>query len=388
MRAVSATGTADAIARHSLGLTALPTSSAPRFEVRLSRRGAPGVAPFGPRLRLAVVYAEEGRELDRTTIGSYAFRTPMGEPTPVTSQSRLAKAPGSLRIVQWNVAWQRFPRQAADFARVLAALEPDVILLDELPGDGDPAEIAGVFASEPLAGLGTWRFVLGESGGIQRALVAAKDREIRPANPLLRVDYPEGALETLMALAPEDQRAARERETRGGVPVAGAWVDVDGQEVLFVAMDLVSRGWLGSPRDVQRTMQATRVREQIVLARGDSGAPVVIAGDLNLVGSREPLFALVRGLDIDGSSLVPVDAERLGERSITTWRGPEDVFSPGRLDYVLVPDAAISVLNSFVFATEDLDDITLERLGLERDLSMRLSDHLVSVVDLRLERGP
>ena len=130
-------------------------------------------------------------------------------------------------------------------------------------------------------------------------------------------------------------------------------------------------------------MQATRVREQVELALGDSRAPVVIGGDLNLVGSRSPLFALVRGLDVDGSDLVPVDAERLGERSITTWRGPEDVFSPGRLDYILVAAAGLSVTNSFVFATEDLDQATLDRLGLERDLSLQLSDHMVSVVDLR-----
>ena len=259
MRVVGQDGTTDAIARHSLGLTTLPTSSAPRFEVRLSRRGAPGVAPFGSRLRLAVVYAEDLRELDRTTVGSYAFRTPLGEPATVTTQSRLAKAPGSVRIAQWNVAWQSFPRQAAGFARVLATLEPDVILLDELPGDvsqipptsGVDAvgmsveEIAAWLASEPLAELGTWRFVSGESGGLQRALVAARDRDIRAAEPVLRVDYPEGALEALMALVPEDLRASRERETRGGVPAAGAWVDVDGQEILFVAMDLVSRAGSG-----------------------------------------------------------------------------------------------------------------------------------------------
>ena len=391
LRVVGADGTPVAIPRHSLGLTALPTSSAPRFEIRISRRGASRVEPFGARLRLAAVYSEAGEVLDQTLIGSYRFRTSSGPPTVPSVGARLARAPGSVRVAQWNVSWQDFPPRAEDFARVLAALEPDVILLDELPGDLNAGQIAmtseqltAFFMSEPLARLGTWRFVYGESGGYQRALVAARDRDIRPAEPMTHVRHPVGALEALLAGAPADLRRFLEFDDQSGPPAAGAWVELDGQEVLFVAMDLQSRGWLGSPRDLHRRVQATTIRDHIAAALGDSGAPVVIGGDLNLVGSRAPLFALVRSLDVDGSDLVAVDAERLGERSLTTWRNPDDVFLPGRLDYVLVADAGLSVTNAFVFATEDLDDATLVRLGLTRGLSLQLSDHLVSVVDVRL----
>jgi len=52
------------------------------------------------------------------------------------------------------------------------------------------------------------------------------------------------------------------------------------------------------------------------------------------------------------------------------------------LDFLLVPDAAATVTNSFVFGTEDLDPATLQRLSLERELSASLSDHLVVTVDL------
>jgi len=96
-----------------------------------------------------------------------------------------------------------------------------------------------------------------------------------------------------------------------------------------------------------------------------------------------PLFSLVRSFDVDGSDLVPVDAVRLGERSLATWRNPRDPFAPGRLDFILIPDAIMTAANSFVFGTEDLDDATLEGLGLEPDMSERLSDHLPVVADLR-----
>ena len=159
-------------------------------------------------------------------------------------------------------------------------------------------------------------------------------------------------------------------------------MEFDGGRSLFVSVDLQSGGWTGSPRDRLRTLQAATLRERIAAELQTETGPVIIGGDLNLVGSRAPLFALLRGLDTDGSDLLAVDAERLGERTLATWRNPRDLFAPGRLDFLLVPDAAVSVANAFVFATEDLDPTTLESLGLERDLMRGLSDHLVVVADL------
>lgn len=49
---------------------------------------------------------------------------------------------------------------------------------------------------------------------------------------------------------------------------------------------------------------------------------------------------------------------------------------------MLVSDASITVANAFVFALEDFEDAALADLGLEGDLSRRLSDHLPVVADL------
>jgi endonuclease/exonuclease/phosphatase family metal-dependent hydrolase len=152
--------------------------------------------------------------------------------------------------------------------------------------------------------------------------------------------------------------------------------------VLFVVADLQSGGWPGSLRDRLRALQAGTIRSHVADELLRSPGPVVVGGDLNLVASRAPLFSLTRGLDADGSDLVAVDAVRLGERTLATWRNPRDLFTPGRLDFLLVPDATMTAANAFVFATEDLDDATLARLGLERELSGQISDHLVVVADL------
>lgn len=384
LRAVESDGTVRDVERYALGLTVAPTWSAPRFELRLSRLGGDGVAPFGSRIRLSAVYAQGDSTVDETGIGTYSFRTSAAAPTPPDATARLARDDGTLRVAQWNVSSGSFDRHTADFARVLAAVEPDVLLLDELPGDIDSARVEALFAQEPLSRLGDWSFALGRTGAGERAAVAARDRPLRTDDRLLSFRHPPGALDRLAQAATDEAfRARLALEAERGISAAGAWVDTGAREVLFIATDLRSRGWNGSPEDDQRTLQATAIHEAVSSELRSHAGPVVIGGDLNMVGSRRPLFALVRGLDVDDSDLLPVDAERLGERTLATWRNPNDLFTPGRLDFLLVPDAASDVVSSFVFATDDLDEATLARLGLERALSTRLSDHLPTVADLR-----
>jgi endonuclease/exonuclease/phosphatase family metal-dependent hydrolase len=381
---VDADGTKRPAVRYALGVTAAPSWAASRIELRLSRRGAGGLPAFASDLRFKAAYVGQGSVEDETDVGEYSFVTAAGSPALTSADARLAKPEGSVRVAQWNVASESFVQNAEDFARVLAAIEPDVILLDEVTGSITPDASRAFFALEPLSGLGAWQFVLGASGGRQRTVVAARDREIRPAESMETVRYPEGALEALGGAIPPDFGRLLELEAARGISSTGAWVEVGGREVLFVPVDLQSQGWTGSPHDQLRTLQARTVNEYVLAELGGRSAPVVIGGDLNLVGSRDPLLALIAGLDMDRSDLTPVDAERLGERTYATWRNPRGLFAPGRLDFLLVPGSAASVATSSVFTTEDLGEETLVRLGLERDLSVSISDHLVVVADLRL----
>ena len=395
LKAVNGDGTTGEAVRYALGVTVAPSWAASRVELRVSRLGGAGLPALGAELRLKAVYVENGGVADETEIGSYTFSTASTEATPTRTDDRLAKSEGSIRVAQWNVSDESFSANSESFARVLAAIVPDVLLLDEVPGVVTLEALTAFFALESLGSLGTWQFVLGEAGGRQRTVVAARNRGVRPAESMRRVRYPDRAVETLRAtIAPRldsvfEIEAEREvfnellgLEAERNLSATGAWVDVDGQDVLFVPVDLQSAGWIGSPRDQLRILQARTIRDHIVAQNERSGQPVVIGGDLNLVGSREPLLALIQGLDVDGSDLTPVDAPRIGERTLVTWRNPGAPFAPGRLDFLLIPDASATVTNSFVFGTEDLDPETLRRLALERELSASLADHLVVAVDL------
>ena len=169
----------------------------------------------------------------------------------------------------------------------------------------------------------------------------------------------------------------------------GAWVEFEGREILFSPFDLQSAGYLDSPQDQLREVQARTLVDHIRVAleaRGEDDLPaaVVLGGDVNLVGGTSPLDLLLTETDPSGRELAVAELGRLGTWSRTTWRdsrrGP---FAPGILDMTLFSQRLLEQSSGFIFATEDLNDAQLEELELEREMSGRASDHLVLVTDLR-----
>jgi len=373
---------------YDLGVAALPTWATDRFELRVARGGAAdGFGRMGPTVRMRMVVTVEGQPVEETDVAAYVFASPPGaDPAQPTLEPLLEKAEGAVRVAQWNVAEGSF-RRPEGHARLLAAVRPDVVLLDEVYEEISDSLLAAFFAHPDLAALGTWRWVYARAGGRQKTVVAARDRAIRQEPGMARVEYAPGALDSLKALVPEAAHRMLDLEARLHMSATGAWVDVGGTEVLFVPVDLQSAGYLGSPHDLLRDLQAETLLRHVdaASARTDGRAPVVVGGDFNPVGSGAPLSILARGLDADGSDLTLADPRRLGEASLLTWmddrRGP---FAPGRLDVTLYADAALEWTGGFVFDSGDLTDEQLARLGLERELSGLASDHRIVVSDLRV----
>jgi endonuclease/exonuclease/phosphatase family metal-dependent hydrolase len=110
---------------------------------------------------------------------------------------------------------------------------------------------------------------------------------------------------------------------------------------------------------------------------------VVIAGDLNLVGSRRPLDLLADGLDGDGSDLAVAEAYQIDNLSNATWSNADQPFVAGRLDFLLYADTNVEPVGAFVMDTRDMAPPWLDRHGLRLDDTASASDHLPLVVDLR-----
>ena len=379
-----------------VGLLVSPTHSSDRFEVRLDRAAVaeatgawrwaePGGVVAG-RLR----YVRAGDVVDETPVFRHSLTTAQGGEPPLLDAEAVAKVPGTLRVVTWNVSSMSFRNNQDAFRRVVAALAPDILLLDEIYFAVTREDLARF--TRGLAGEGeAWTWWLASGGGRQRTAVGAMGREVRGESGMGRIGYGPGALDGWLravgdepevpGMAPPSILARAEAE--GGLSATGAWVTVDGRDILVVPVDLQSAGYDGSPRDRLRELQARTLNEAIALALNDRpGTGLVVAGDLNLVGSARPLDELRRGLGIGGRDLEVARLERLRDRSLATWRSTwgEDPFSPGRLDYLLYREAVLQVARAFLFDSADMSASARGVLGiLESDTEK--SDHLPMVVD-------
>lgn len=373
-------------------LLVAPTFSTDRFELRV-RRGllSLGGSPLlvGTSARVRFVFAEsesrpgrsEEPRVDRTDAAVVAL-APFEDGSGSPWSAPLPPPAGDVRVLVWNVSSESFRDRADRFARVIAAANPDVLLLDEVFGDVSPAHIADFLAKVGADLPGAWTYVLGTSGGRQKTLVASR-RGLQPEPSLQNLPYPAGSLEELQLRFPFAERLF-DLERERGLASVGAWVDVAGHPVLFVPVDLQSAGYDGSVQDELRKLQASTLRNYVTeaLRRDGRDGSVVVGGDLNLVGSRTPLDLLSEGLD-RGSDLAPVDTYRLTDRSMATWRNPRLQFTPGRLDFVLVPQSSLIAENAFALDGGELSDEVRAALGLDPDDFNSTSDHLPLVVDLR-----
>jgi endonuclease/exonuclease/phosphatase family metal-dependent hydrolase len=367
-------------------LVVAPTSSATRFEIRLGRAGSGRGGPAdlsGPATRVGLLFMSQGEVVDRTEVA--ALRLPPLELEDPPLWSEPLDRTGNVRVLVWNVSSERFRDRPERFARVMAAVDPDVLLLDEVYGAVTEAEVQAFLSRQELDAGAPWEFVLGTSGGRQKTVVASRIG-IRPEPALQQFPYPEGELDALAERFPEARRLF-DLERERGLASVGAWVPVAGRPVLFVPIDLQSAGYDGSFQDELRILQARTLRNSVAraLEASDPSAGVVIGGDMNLVGSPTPLDSLVRGLD-GGSDLIPVNAYRLTDRSMATWRNDQQPFTPGRLDFVLVSGSTLSPTRAFAFDANELSDELRERLGIDPEDPISTSDHLPLVIDLSLRQ--
>jgi hypothetical protein len=374
---------------YELEVTALPTWSSDHFEVRIARRPGGAFGHIAPLSAITAVYVSADSVVHKSATVQYRSGTPMLTVERPRADEIPAPRTGALRVAQWNVSEGSF-RQPAMHARLLAALVPDVLMLDEVYEQVTADSLRAFFDLPPLKALGPWQFVIAGSGGRQRTVVAARRRAVRPEPSMARMQYEPGVLDSLKRLVPPAAHRLIDIEQQAQISSTGAWVDVDGREVLFVPLDLQSGGYAGSVQDALRVLQARAVRRHVLLVvenyrKANSGdyPPIVLGGDFNPVGSFESVRILGPALIEDMvQNLRPTLAQRLNQHSAVTWSSEVAAqFAPGQLDLTYV--RGLDRLRSFIFTTEDLSDSLLSRLGMTRDTFARVSDHFIVVTDIR-----
>ena len=392
LRTVGPTGLGAYRSAYDLDVVALPSWSATRFELRIARGGTrDGFAQLGSTVRARLVFESTSGAITALPAARYTFATPLDTRSRTQLVSAIPSAAnGAVRVVQWNVSEGSF-RSPANHAKLLAAVAPDVVLLDEVYAETSDSTLADFFARPELAALGRWRFAYSRSGGRQHAVVATRDRDIRQAPSMVRMEYPVGVLDSVRAMVPAAAQRLFDIEATAQLSSTGAWITLDGIETLFVALDLQSGGFFRNAQDQLRVLQSRAIRAAVqreLAPRATRGA-LVIAGDFNAIGSYESIYTLQQGLDVDRSDLALSDAARLSERSLVTWTDPKvGQFLPGRLDLTLYSDAAFERTGGFTFSSADLAPAFAASLGVTPETSERATDHLIVVTDLRRKHSP
>jgi len=344
-----------------VGLLQAPTVSSTEFEVSLLRRTADGVALIpGPSASIVLVDgsgAGGDRLPDQGAVTVLISDAPPPPPPDVALERR---DPDDIRVLTYNVLFDGLFKRPAAFLRVLRAIDPDVICFQEIwthtaRQAADQVSLAipdaEWFGAHTTEGHVVSRFPLIESRAIDEA-----------GNYWALIDLPDDRYDTDLSIVSAhppccDNEVGRQEELDG----IAAWV-----------RDLVKNAGRGLPK----------------------GTPIVVAGDMNLVGRARQVRTLVAGeiadeathgtsgpLDWDGTPLSDVEPRHAGGHDAFTWRDPRSSFAPGKLDYIVYSDSVLTPGNAFVLATEELAPEVLERYGLRSGDTLEASDHLPVVAD-------
>jgi endonuclease/exonuclease/phosphatase family metal-dependent hydrolase len=369
-------------------LVSRPSYLAKQYELRLAR-GKPRAAIPHERIRLQLVVRRGDALLDETRIAEVVL-PPIDVAADVargpTVDDPLRRADGiAFRAVAWNVGGFAPQRQEV-IARVLFALDADVVLLDEITAVRSAEIIQSWLGTRSGDRRPPWDTLLSQGDGIQQAAVALRGRltdalgTVRHRPHLLDV--------LLLGTSPSERAADALRFAEEGVTAAGGVGAIGGKRLLAIALDLQCCGTAEEYPDAHRLIESSAVQRAAASARlRFAPQAVVVGGDLNIVGSRDPLDVLRRGLDAGGASLEPVRALDLHGLTDATWRNVGGRgFPPGRLDWMLYSQSTLDVLNAFVFDSALLSSAALQRYSLNTDDSRQSSDHLPVVADFRWKK--
>jgi hypothetical protein len=136
------------------------------------------------------------------------------------------------------------------------------------------------------------------------------------------------------------------------------------------------------------------------------GTPMAVLGDLNIVGGPQPLDTLLDGNiqneltygadsppDWDGSNNADANPlhNNVGPEN-WTWRNDNDIFAPGRLDYVTWTDSVLSSPKRFALSTFSMTPAERAAAGLQQfdtcldDIGANY-DHLPLIIDFAANAG-
>ena len=363
------------IGHAALGIVTAPAVSAAAFEVAFERDALPdGVhALFESETFRLVLDDEAGADRLPDAPGGIAYTFDEQEPLDLRAPVLLQKQNAAdVRVLSYNVQRDAFFIQSRNpsFNRLLRAIDPEIIGFQEVLDHSAAETAALVEAALPSAPGQTWH-----AARIDPDLVLVSRYPVTQcfsipggfagdANAAFVLDMQEpwGTDLLLLSAHPPCCRndAARQR-------------DIDA----MMAFVRDARA-VGGPLDL------------------DPETPIIILGDMNLVGFAEQLNTLLTGAivntgafgpafapDWDGSALADLMPPHVALPMTFTWYNANSNFHPGRLDFIVYTDSVLEPGSRFVLFTPAMPPDSLAAYGLTAADATIASDHLPVVGDFR-----
>ena len=374
------TGPPDTLRHADLGFASLPTTRSSVFEFVLRRDARIDGRPLftGDSVRIALQGGGD-RLPDGSGGVTYALAPP--ETSAARVSPSLGAPEGATRFLSYNALFgslfEEDPRPA--YQRLLRAMNPDVIGFQEIYDTGADSTRQAV---EAMLGA--------ESGQTWHAAKLGLDLVTVSRFPILETH----------AIAGYE---SDERHYQSGAFLLDA-TDALGGPVLYILAHPPCCNYADATpsRDAQRQQVVDGIMAFIRdVKRGDGpfevpeNTPIVVAGDMNFVGSAQQPRTLRTGEivntdrfgssaapDWDGTDLLDTNPPQTATPLNVTWDDPESSFPPGRLDYTYLSDSVLEVVNEYVLSTAPLPDSVLTAHGLRATDTAVASDHLPVVVDV------
>jgi exonuclease III len=351
-----------------LDLVTCPTVTSDRFEIRIARKFFAANRSFSMANSIKVIIGEDTGTGDFAPNSSaYGFDFDNNIKASISPIILTKQSTSDLRFLSYNVLRDNLfdPSLNTNYKRIFNAIKPDIIGLCEIYDNNANATAAKIESFLPSSNGQKWY-----------------SDEVSP-----------------------DIRIVSRYPIRDRISLDGNGVfvlDVNGTKVLYIVAHLPccsGDNEESRQKEVDKIMGFVRnVRYGISSLNVDQNTPIVICGDMNLVGNREQQQTFMTGdiiynnqfgpdfkPDWDGTNFEDAKPLTTNQASTTTWFDFGNEYSAGRLDYFFYSGSVLRLKNSYALSTNFWTTEQLVAAGLQKNDVEFASDHTPLVADFSFD---
>lgn len=352
---------------YDIGLVNAPTVSSDRFEIKLNLDYEANGSRLFNTDSIAVLLRTDASNYDiaPNTDESKTYRL-IQEIFTAQNYSISKKNEDDIRVVSYNVLRDNIFDSSAedDFRRIFQAIDPDIIGFQEIYDRTGAQTAAKIESFLPSSDDEQWYYgYVGNDNLIVSRYPVIREQSI-DRNAAYLLDMGDYEMMVIVAHPPCcDNDSGRQSE-------------------IDQFMGFVRDSKNGEGFDLEEN------------------TPIIVLGDMNLVGLNRQVKTLIEGdirnesqygadfnPDWDGSPFT--DSKPINPELPTTftWYSSGSSFSAGRLDYLVYTASVLQLTNSYSLYTPALPTDTLNKYRLESDNTIHASDHLPLVADFTLKNS-